>query len=141
MAEAEPKDAEETQEEKPVGESAEEVVEALKPRSEPKTWTLGDGEVVREYVQQPMSFFAKIEFSAELGEAIDEAGGIEGALLPFECDATVGEVYPRQRHVGNRGQAPLDLRHAPGAVDALDREADVVRDAVHINLTYEPVKP
>jgi outer membrane protein TolC len=36
-------------------------------------------------------------------------------------------------------QASIALAEAK--VDALDREADVVRDAVHINLTYEPVKP
>ena len=69
----------------------------------------------------------RIGLVAELGEPIDETGGIERALLPFQRHAAVGQVDARQRDVGDRRQSALDLGHAAGATDALDGKIDVLQ--------------
>ncbi len=63
---------------------------------------------------------------AELLEPIDEAARVERARLPFQRDAAVGQVDARQRDVGDGGQAALDLGHAAGAMNAFDREINVL---------------
>ena len=67
----------------------------------------------------------RIGLVAELGEPIDEAGGIERALLPFQRDAAVGQIDARQRDVGDRREPALDLRHAAGTTDAFDGKIDM----------------
>ena len=69
--------------------------------------------------------FERIGLVSELGQPIDEADGIERALLPFQRHAAVGQIDARQRDVGYRRKAPLDLRHASGATDAFDGEIDM----------------
>ena len=67
----------------------------------------------------------RIGLVAELGEPVDEAGRVERALLPFQRHAAVGQIDARQRDVGDRRQSALDLGHAAGAADALDRKIDM----------------
>ena len=67
----------------------------------------------------------RIGLVAELGQPVDETGRVERALLPFQRHAAVGQVDARQRHVRKRGKPALDLRHAAGATDALDRQIDM----------------
>ena len=67
----------------------------------------------------------RIGLVAELCQAVDETGRVERALLPFQRHAAVGQVDTRQRHIRKRGKTALDLRHATGAIDALDRQIDM----------------
>jgi outer membrane protein TolC len=66
----------------------------------------------------------------------------EGVLVPLaqkKVDLERASYAGGSATLSDVLQASIALAEAK--VDALNREADVVRDAVHINLTYEPVKP
>ena len=66
----------------------------------------------------------------------------EGVLVPLaqrKADLERASYAGGNATLSDVLQASIALAEAK--VDALNREADVVRDAVHINLTYEPVKP
>jgi outer membrane protein TolC len=66
----------------------------------------------------------------------------EGVLVPLaqrKADLERASYAGGTATLSDVLQASIALAEAK--VDALDREADVVRDAVHIDLTYEPVKP
>ena len=66
----------------------------------------------------------------------------EGALVPLaekKVDLERASYAGGSATLSDVLQASIALAEAK--VDALNREADVVRDAVHIDLTYEPVKP
>ena len=62
-----------------------------------------------------------------IGEPVDEAGGIERALLPLKRHAPVGQIDAGERDVGYRREAALDLGHAASAADAFDGEVDVLQ--------------
>jgi hypothetical protein len=77
----------------------------------------------------------RIGLVTELGQPIDEPCRIERPLLPLQRDAAVGQVDAGERDVGQRRQGALDLRHAAGTTDALDREIDMLQpgaDILHI---------
>ncbi len=71
--------------------------------------------------------FERVGLVSELGQPVDEADGVERALLPFQRHAAVGKVDACQRHVRYRRKPPLDLRHAPGATDAFNGKIDVLQ--------------
>jgi len=75
---------EELKAEAPAKETAEEdpkeIIDAIVPRVDPVTRKLSDGKIEREYVQRPLSYFGKMEFFAEIGDAIDMAMSSENAL-------------------------------------------------------------
>ena len=74
----------------------------------------------------------RIGLVTELGQPVDEARGIELALLPFQRHAAVGQVDARQRDVRKRRKPALDLRHAARAIDALDRKIDMRQSRTQI---------
>lgn len=51
----------------------EDVLATLKPKAEPKPWTIGKGENSKTYVQRPLTYFAKMEWFGLVGEVIDQA--------------------------------------------------------------------
>ncbi|OIQ66393.1 hypothetical protein GALL_520380 [mine drainage metagenome] len=69
----------------------------------------------------------RVGLVSELGEPVDEVGGVERALFPFQRDAAVGEIDARQRDVRHRRKPALDLGHASGAIDALNRQINVLK--------------
>ena len=59
---------------------AKDVIDAIVPRVDPVARTLGDGKIERTYHQKPLTYFGKMEFFAEIGDAIDMAMSSENAL-------------------------------------------------------------
>ena len=50
------------------------VLDAIVPKKEPKTWTIGPpGDLQRVYVQKPLSFIAKMQWFSLVGEVLDKA--------------------------------------------------------------------
>jgi hypothetical protein len=56
------------------------VLDILKPKAEPKKWTIGKAELTREYVQRPLSFIGKMQWFSLVGEVLDRAMGGANAL-------------------------------------------------------------
>lgn len=51
----------------------EDVVDILKPKADPKTWTIGQGDYQRTYVQRKLSFMGKMEWFSLVGDVLDKA--------------------------------------------------------------------
>lgn len=72
-------------------EETKDVIDTIQPKAEPRTWKLGKGEHEREYVQRPLSFFAKMNFFALVGEVIDKAvSGDDGIRVSSLFDSPMG---------------------------------------------------
>ena len=67
----------------------------------------------------------RIGLVTKLRQPVDKTRRVERALLPFQRHPTIGQINPRQRHVRKPGKAALDLGHAAGATNALDRQIDM----------------
>lgn len=52
---------------------ADDVIDILQPKKDPKAWTVGKEDYERTYVQKPMSFFAKMQWFSLVGEVLDKA--------------------------------------------------------------------
>lgn len=95
------------------------VIDTLKPKAEPRTWTISDGNQDREYIQRPLSFFGKMQFFSLVGEIIDKAvSGEEGLRISSLFEAPDGR---------------------DGFLSAADfRDADTFVQGVGKLLTYAP---
>lgn len=98
------------------------VIDTIKPKAERKVWKVVDDKaeptVTREYVQEPLSYFAKMEFFGLVGEVIDKAVSGEDGLK-------VSSLF--------------DMPTRGGQLSAADfRDADTFVQAVGKLLTYAP---
>jgi hypothetical protein len=64
----------------PSQKKAEDTLDLLVSRAEPKEWTLGKEAYERVYVQRPLSFIAKMQWFSLVGEVLDKAMSGEHAL-------------------------------------------------------------
>jgi hypothetical protein len=72
----------------------------------------------------------RIGLEPEFGEAVDDERRVGRPARPLDGNPLVGEVDAGSRDGGNRRKAALDLRHAAGAADAVDRQLEARRAAV-----------
>ena len=49
------------------------VLDILVPKKDPKTWIIGQGDYQRTYVQRKLSFIAKMQWFALVGDVLDGA--------------------------------------------------------------------
>ena len=102
----------------PPQEPAEDVIDILKPKAEPHTWTIGVGDYERTYIQRPLSFFAKMQWFSLVGEVLDKALSGEHKMSMNSLLSTPG-----------RG----------GALSIADfRDADTFMQAIGKLLSYAP---
>jgi hypothetical protein len=58
----------------------EDVLDILKPKKETRVWKVGNPPAEREYVQRPLSFIAKMQWFALVGDVLDKSMSGENAL-------------------------------------------------------------
>lgn len=51
----------------------EDTLEILRPKAAPRKWVIGSGDTQREYIQRPLSFIAKMQWFALVGDVVDKA--------------------------------------------------------------------
>lgn len=64
----------------PAQKKEEDTLDILKPKAEPKQWTIGKDDISRQYVQKPLSFIGKMQWFSLVGEVLDKAMGGQNAL-------------------------------------------------------------
>jgi hypothetical protein len=60
-------------EQAPAQEKAEDTLNVLRPKAEARAWEFGPENVRRTYIQKPLSFIAKMQWFALVGEVLDRA--------------------------------------------------------------------
>ena len=58
----------------------EDIVDILRPKAEPKVWTIGKENYAREYTQRPLSFIKKMQWFSLVGEVLDKALSGDNAM-------------------------------------------------------------
>jgi hypothetical protein len=58
----------------------EDILDILVPKSEPKTWVIGQGDFTREYVQRPLGFIEKMQWFALVGGVLEKSMSGDNAL-------------------------------------------------------------
>lgn len=103
------------------------VIDTIVPKAEPKVWRLeqinedGKVEEVREYVQRPLAFLAKMQFFALVGEVIDKS------------------ITGEEDKAGLRLSSLFEMPGRGGVLSAADfREADTFIQGVGKILQYAP---
>jgi len=54
-------------------EEQEDVLDTIQPKAEPKTWVIGPQGMQRRFIQRPLSFIAKMQWFALVGDVLDKA--------------------------------------------------------------------
>ena len=70
---------------------AEDVVDILQPKKGARSWKIGKPPVEREYIQRPLSFIAKMQWFALVGDVLDKAMSGENALTIGNLMAVPGQ--------------------------------------------------
>lgn len=95
-------------------EEAQEILDTLKPKTDPKTWTIGEGDFQRTYVQRPLSFIAKMQWFSLVGDVLDKALSGPSAMSMNSLFMAPGG--------GRAGQLTLsDFRDADTFIQALGK--------------------
>lgn len=93
-------------------------LDILKPKAEPKTWVIGQGDYERTYVQKPLSFIAKMQWFSLVGDVLDRAlSGPDGMSL--------GNLFSGP---GGGQFAPQDFSEADTFVQAVGKLLAVAPD-------------
>jgi hypothetical protein len=99
----------------------EDVVDVLRPKAEPKTWTIGKDDYERTYVQRPLSFIQKMQWFSLVGEVLDRA-------LSGENSMSLNSLFSAP---GGRGQLSMqDFRDADTFVQAVGKLLSYMPDFI-----------
>lgn len=92
----------------------EDVLDTLIPKAAPREWTIGKDEFERKYMQKPLSFVAKMQWFALVGEVLDKAMSGDNAL-------TIGNLFSGPTARGTGALSMEDFRDADTFVQAVGK--------------------